>query len=69
MIMKREVKMKSNNQTTISLSNADKEPCELYSKELAKIHRNHHPQENDLLDMVDDKYKYRLFLLLGVEAV
>jgi len=61
--------MKSNNQTATSQSNTGEESCELYSKELAKIHRKYHPQENDLFDMVDDKYKYRLSSLLGVEVV
>jgi len=57
------------NQTTTSLSNTDKEPCELSSKELGRIHRKYHPLENDLLDMVDNNYKNRLSSLLGVEVV
>jgi len=51
----------NNNQTASPLSNT--------SKELGRIHRKYHPLENDLFDMVDDKYKNRLCLLLGVEVV
>ena len=49
--------------------NTSESLSELSSKELAKIHRNYHPQEHDLFDMVDDKYKNRLNSLLGVEVV
>jgi len=59
----------NNNQITTLQPNTDEELYELFNKELAKIHRKYHPQENDLFDMVDDKYKYRLSSLLGVEVV
>jgi len=68
--MKGEITMKFNeNQTTTSLSNVGEESCELYSKELAKIHRKYHPQENELFDMVDDEYMKRFEKLFGVEVV
>jgi len=60
--------MKSNHKTATPLSNVGEESCELYSKELAKIHRKYHPQENDLFDMVDDEYMKRFEMLFGAEV-
>jgi site-specific recombinase XerD len=36
---------------------------------LGKIYRKYHPQEHDLFDAVDDEYKKRLELMLGVEGL
>ena len=36
---------------------------------LAKIYRKYHPQEHDLFDAVDDIYKKRLALTLGVKEI
>ena len=36
---------------------------------LAKIYRKYHPQEHDLFDAVDDVYKKRLEVVIGIEGV
>jgi len=38
------------------------------NEKLAKIYRKSHPQEHDLFDAVDDVYKNRLTLVLGLEV-
>ena len=38
-------------------------------EKLAKIFRKYHPQEHDLFDAVDDEYKKRLELALGIKGV
>jgi len=48
--------MKSNNQTVASQSNTSEEPCELYNKELVKIHRKYHPMKVNKSLKVDDNY-------------
>jgi hypothetical protein len=36
---------------------------------LTKMYRKYHPQEHDLFDAVDDLYKKRLKLALGLEGI
>jgi hypothetical protein len=36
---------------------------------LGKIYRKYHPQEHDLFDAVDDEYKKRLEIMLGVKGL
>jgi len=41
----------------------------IQGEKLAKIYRKYHPQEHDLFDAVDNVYKKRLELALGVEGI
>jgi len=56
------------NQNASSQFNTGEGHCELSIKELAKIQRKYHPQENDLFDMADDEYMKRFEMLFGAEV-
>jgi integrase/recombinase XerD len=51
-----------NLETTVRYTHVDGE-------RLGKFYRKHHPQEHDLFEAVDDEYKKRLELTLGVEGL
>jgi len=51
-----------NLETTVRYTHVDGE-------RLGKIYRKYHPQEHDLFEAVDDEYKKRLELTLGVEGL
>ena len=42
---------------------------EISDKELGRIHRKYHPQENDLFDAVDDEYMKWFEMVFGPEEV